>query len=102
MERLPRMRPTSPIAWIIVSSWKRYPKSARAVLVAILPALVVDSATRMVLGMGQNTGALGWFVYSRLLFGFGGLIDDFLPAVAFGVGLFSALLWIFLRRLCRA
>jgi hypothetical protein len=88
-----------PIAWILVCSWKRYPKSARAVLVAILPALGADSATRMVLGMGPNTGDLGWFVYSRLLFGFGALIDDFLPVLAFSVGLFSVLLWMCLRRL---
>ena len=88
-----------PIAWIIVCSWKRHPKSARAVLIAVLPALVVDSATRMVMGMGANTGDLGWFVYSRLLFGFGALIDDFLPVVAFSVGLFSVLLCICLRRL---
>jgi hypothetical protein len=88
-----------PIAWIIVCSWKRYPKSALVVLVAVLPALVVDSATRMSMGWRQNTSNLSWFVYSRLLYGFGQLIDDFLPVVGFSVGLLSVLLSICLRRL---
>jgi hypothetical protein len=88
-----------PIAWIVVCSWKRCPKSARVVLLGTVPALLADLATRYVTGMAANTSDMGWFVYSRLLFGLGLLIDDFLPVLALGVGLCSALLWICLWRL---